>query len=191
MNETSKCYERRLQKGHFDRYLRGYGLDIAAEPDPLRVPEGRVRTWLLSEGDAQFLASIPADEYDFVYSSHALEHLHTVNTALVNWSRVLKPGGYLYLVLPDYLLYEKMTWPSRHNSQHKYSFSTTVTRSQVNRQNHYHIAEDLTPLLASNGVEVLEVAVEADGFNYNQGPADQTLGTALAQILVVGCLRRD
>lgn len=39
--------------------------------------------------------------YDFVLSSHALEHVANPLAALAEWKRVLKPGGTLALVLPD------------------------------------------------------------------------------------------
>ncbi|MCU1332887.1 MAG: class SAM-dependent methyltransferase [Candidatus Angelobacter sp.] len=39
--------------------------------------------------------------YDFVLSSHNLEHIANPVKALQNWKRVLKPRGFLLLVLPD------------------------------------------------------------------------------------------
>jgi predicted SAM-dependent methyltransferase len=39
--------------------------------------------------------------YDFVLSSHNLEHMANPIKALHNWKRVLKPSGFLLLVLPD------------------------------------------------------------------------------------------
>jgi predicted SAM-dependent methyltransferase len=40
---------------------------------------------------------------DAIYSSHALEHLpyRKARAALIDWGRVLKPGGVLYLAIPD------------------------------------------------------------------------------------------
>ena len=39
--------------------------------------------------------------YDFILSSHNLEHMANPLKALSNWKRVLKPQGFLLLVLPD------------------------------------------------------------------------------------------
>lgn len=50
--------------------------------------------------EATSLASIAADGYDFVISSHMLEHTANPIKALLEWKRVLKPGGALLLVLP-------------------------------------------------------------------------------------------
>jgi len=185
MNENAKCYESRRARGHFTKYLRGDGLDTSDLSEILGVEWGTVRGWNRDDGDPQFLDSLPDERFDFVFSSYYLAHVHNLRLTLRNWIRVLRPGGYLYLVVPDYLLYEKLNWPSLMNPGHKHSFSTTFRRSDVNRGNHYHIAEDLEPLLNQMGMDVVETALEDGGFNYNHGLADQTLGPALAQILIV------
>lgn len=38
--------------------------------------------------------------FDFVFSSHCLEHMPDTIRSLEEWKRVLKPGGFLVLVLP-------------------------------------------------------------------------------------------
>lgn len=38
--------------------------------------------------------------YDFVLSSHSLEHIWNPIKALRAWIKVIKPGGYVFLVLP-------------------------------------------------------------------------------------------
>lgn len=48
------------------------------------------------------LATISDSCYDFVLSSHNLEHFANPVKALREWMRVLRPGGALVLVLPDY-----------------------------------------------------------------------------------------
>lgn len=50
--------------------------------------------------EATDLAGIADDAYDFVCSSHALEHVANPLRALQEWKRVLRPGGNLVLVLP-------------------------------------------------------------------------------------------
>jgi len=155
MRETSKCHSARQKRGDFEKYLRGSGIDIGAGNDPLRVVEGLVRGWDVAEGDAQVMPGVPDGVYDFVYSSHCLEHMRDVPEALRNWVRIIKPGGHLYVVVPDYVLYEKITWPSRFNSDHKQSFSNTITRAAVVRPNHWHMDQDLLPLLGRLGVDVV------------------------------------
>ncbi|MBC8017590.1 MAG: glycosyltransferase, partial [Verrucomicrobia bacterium] len=43
---------------------------------------------------------VPDDSEDFVLSSHVIEHCPDMIKALVEWYRVIKPGGYLYMIIP-------------------------------------------------------------------------------------------
>ena len=52
--------------------------------------------------DASDLSSIADQSYDFVLSSHNLEHLANPVKALQKWKRVTRPNGGLILVLPHY-----------------------------------------------------------------------------------------
>jgi SAM-dependent methyltransferase len=51
--------------------------------------------------EANDLSSIQANSYDFVISSHALEHMANPLQALGEWIRVLKGEGLLVLVVPN------------------------------------------------------------------------------------------
>ena len=185
MRETSKCYSLRKARGDFDKFLKGDGIDIGCGDDCLHLEQGTVRPWDLADGDAQLLPGVPDTSLDFVYSSYCLEHMRSVEVSLVNWLRVLKPGGHLYVVVPDYILYEKMCWPSRFNGDHKQSFSFLIPRAKVVRDNHFHINTDLFPLLQHLGADPLALHVEDLGFNYNFAMVDQTMHGALAQICFI------
>jgi SAM-dependent methyltransferase len=50
--------------------------------------------------EATGLGQVAAGAYDFVLSSHAIEHCANPLKALAEWSRVLKAGGLLVLVAP-------------------------------------------------------------------------------------------
>jgi SAM-dependent methyltransferase len=93
-------------------YCRGRGLEIGPGSRPYcphdrteyldRFPdraEGCVMPDIVADAQA-----IPRDDgsYDFVFSSHTLEHHPDTIGVLREWSRVLKPRGYLVLVLPHY-----------------------------------------------------------------------------------------
>ncbi len=190
MRETSKSHEWRIKNGHFEKYLHGSILDIGCGDDPLRPPNGTVRGWDKSDGDAMNLAGVPDNHFDAVFSSHCLEHLVDVPTALKNWVRVLKPGGYLYVVVPDYCLYEKLTWPSMFNPEHKQTFSLGIPRYKVGRDNHWGYRDTFHPLLEQLGIQLIELDDQDDGFDWNKGKFDQTdqrLGfSALCQIYFVG-----
>ena len=51
--------------------------------------------------EATDLHEIADDQYDFLLSSHSLEHTANPIKALKEWIRVIKPGGKLVLILPD------------------------------------------------------------------------------------------
>lgn len=185
MRETSKSKEFREQQGHFDSYLKGYGIDIGAGDDVLEIKEGHVDKWDLDQGDAQQMPGVEHDKYDFVYSSHCLEHMHDVETSLKNWLAILKNKGYLYVTVPDYVLYEKMRFPSIYNSDHKNTFSCQVTRNQTKRTNHFHVA-DIRSLLEKLKAELVLWQLEDNNYDYNLGPnVDQTRNNAQAQLLFV------
>jgi predicted SAM-dependent methyltransferase len=55
-------------------------------------------------GDASDLAAFPDDTFAEVYASHVLEHFDYKDEmieVLREWRRVLKPGGTLYVSVPD------------------------------------------------------------------------------------------
>ena len=60
-----------------------------------RLPEG---TQFIRE--ATDLTGIADGAYDFLCSSHTLEHVANPLNALAEWQRVLRPGGTLVLILP-------------------------------------------------------------------------------------------
>jgi len=51
--------------------------------------------------EADNLSIIPDEEYDFILSCHSLEHIANPIKALLEWKRVLKPGGKLCIIVPD------------------------------------------------------------------------------------------
>ncbi|MBR4642359.1 MAG: class I SAM-dependent methyltransferase [Selenomonadaceae bacterium] len=118
--ETAKAHNRRLREGFFEKYCKGEGLDICYGAD-LIIPG--CSGWDFRNGDAQYLAGVEDESFDFVYSSHGLEHMYDVRTALKNWFRVVKKGGYFLLAIPHRDLYEKKnSLPSRWNGDHKHMF---------------------------------------------------------------------
>jgi SAM-dependent methyltransferase len=118
--ESSKAKNRRLKEGFFEKYCQGKGLDIGFGGDLLSENS---RGWDIEHGDAQYLYGLKDSRFDFVYSSHTLEHVEDPKITLTNWWRVLKSGGYLILYVPHRDLFEKKkTLPSRWNPGHKHFF---------------------------------------------------------------------
>lgn len=130
MKELSKSIARRIREPNFmRRYFIGDGVDIGGQPDPLSLYAeffplmNNVRIWDLDDGDAQFMEGVPDASFDFVHSSHCLEHMNDPQKALQNWMRILKPGGFMIVLVPDEDLYEQGLFPSTFNRDHKRTFT--------------------------------------------------------------------
>jgi SAM-dependent methyltransferase len=108
---------------------------VGGKPDPLALYlelfplATSIRTWDWDDGDGQLLATEPDETYDFVHSSHCLEHLVDVREGLRNWFRVVRPGGHLIVVVPDEDLYEQGVFPSTFNCDHRHTFTVWKARS--------------------------------------------------------------
>ncbi len=116
--------------GHFTRekiastYLRGTGIEIGALHNPLRLPRrARVRyvdrmsvedlraqyPELVNQSlvpvdivdDGERLQTVATATQDFVIANHFLEHCQNPISAIEQMLRVLRPGGVLYLAIPD------------------------------------------------------------------------------------------
>ncbi len=105
-------------------YLRGRGLEVGALHNPLTVPPWARVTYVdrmpvpelrrqypelaklnLVEvdvvDDGQRLGTVADGSQDFVIANHFLEHCADPIGTLKNFLRVLRPGGVLYLAVPD------------------------------------------------------------------------------------------
>ena len=131
--EASKAMRRRVMSQEYDFYktvFTGNGIDIGCGDDSVfkfksQFPAmSSVRQWDLDNGDsdAQYMKEISDETYDFIHSSHSLEHMNNYIEALSNWCRILRPGGNLILTIPDEEMYEKNKWPSIFNGDHKWHF---------------------------------------------------------------------
>lgn len=119
--ETTKCTVRRLAQGHLQK-LVGRGIDVGSGKDPFRPLSGTCQPWdKAGSCDAATLQGIRNNTLDYVYSSHCLEHLPDPLQALNRWSDVIKKGGYLYVAVPDFDLYEGGV--KIRNQFHKSAFS--------------------------------------------------------------------
>ncbi len=72
------------------QYCRGYGLDVGSNRWPLPGA-------LASDIDSRKFDRAP---FDFIFSSHCLEHIENWQEETQLWYESLKPGGTLFLYLP-------------------------------------------------------------------------------------------
>lgn len=136
MKETSKALIRRLHDSRYaTRYFRGLGIDIGAGPDSLGIYYQQfplmtgLKAWDLPDGDAQLMDGVEDNSYDFVHSSHCLEHLRDPVEAYANWIRICRPGGHIVVTVPDEDLYEQGVWPSNFNGDHKTTWTISKDSS--------------------------------------------------------------
>jgi SAM-dependent methyltransferase len=124
MNEASKTI--RTWGPAEKALLSGRGIDIGCGPDPV-TPE--VQRFDVEDGDANEITRYVNGQFDFVFSSHCLEHMKKPREALQEWWKLVKPGGHLIFLVPDEDLYEQGIFPSRFNRDHKATFTLSKARS--------------------------------------------------------------
>ncbi len=111
-------------RGFFSYYfIKGTGIEIGALDRPLPVaPDVKVKyvdrmdaahlTQEYSEissgfvgidivSDGQTLTGVPDGELDFVIANHVIEHMEDPTLAIKNYLRVLRPGGIIFMAVPD------------------------------------------------------------------------------------------
>lgn len=183
-NETRKCFRQRLKNGTFHKYLKGNGIDIGCGGDVLKIQYGTVIPYdqtLNPEYDAQYMNGMADEQFDFVYSSHCLEHLDDPEAAVRRWIDICKTGGHLYIVVPDESLYEKNEWPSRFGGAgHKWSF-TSLKKS--------NLPKNIVVYDFFKKFDNLErITMFINDLNYDYGlpdTKDQTMMTACCHIEVI------
>ena len=190
MHELSKSIQRRLHDANFlNRYFVGAGIDIGAGGDPLTQYRElfrlvtSVRAWDRGDGDAQMMETCPDAQFDFVHSSHCLEHMNDPRIALTNWFRILKPGGHLIVLVPDEDMYEQGVFPSTYNPDHKWTFTVFKQFSWSAR------SQNVMELLMTLGGEADVIKVEQlnSTYRYSLPRLDQTqtpIGEAAIEIIV-------
>ena len=178
MKECSKSIMRRMHEPNFsNRYFVGKGLDIGGGPDPLGLylelfPRMQgVKIWDKTDGNAETLDTIESCIFDFVHSSHCLEHLDDPSQALQNWFRVLKPDGYLVIMVPDEDMYEQGEFPSTWNGDHKFTF--TIFKKNSWSPKSINIL-DLLETLDENH-EIIKIQKLDASYRYNIPRFDQSL----------------
>ncbi len=95
-------------------FCKGVGLDVGAGKWPLpgAIPHDR-------NGSLDAM-ELPHGQFDYVFSSHCLEHLHNPVAALEHWRSRLKAGGVLFLYLP----HPDMTyWQPQHCRKHLHTWA--------------------------------------------------------------------
>ncbi|MDQ7059601.1 MAG: methyltransferase domain-containing protein [Sulfurimonas sp.] len=110
----------------------GNGIDIGCGLDPI-MPTAR--PFDMDDGDANEITKYVDTKYDYVFSSHCLEHMHNPKNAIKEWWKLVKTNGHLIFTVPDEDLYEQGYFPSLFNYDHKSTF-TISKRSSWSDKSH-------------------------------------------------------
>ncbi len=159
MSETSKT---RQQFGELERAIvHGRVLDVGAGDDSI-TPEAIA--FDVDSGDANYITAFQPESFDLVYSSHCLEHMYDPARSIANWWSLVKPGGHLFVIVPDEDLYEQGVFPSRFNSDHKHTFTITKKVSwSTNSINLLDLAKSLP------GGDILSIVLNDYGYDRSVG----------------------
>lgn len=95
------------------QFCTGNGLDVGGGKWPL--PGARC----LDMQDGWDALELPEGQFDYIFSSHCLEHVINPVAVLEHWRSRIKPGGVLFLYLP----HKDMTyWRPTRNRKHLHSW---------------------------------------------------------------------
>jgi len=136
--------------------LVGEGIDIGCGPDPILPGVDRFD---VDQGDANVITQHVRKQYDFVFSSHTLEHMHDPYAALKEWFALVKPGGHLIFLVPDEDLYEQGHVPGIFNQDHKATFTIHKERSWSPR------SVNVLDLVKSVPADVVGVTLQDYGYD--------------------------
>ena len=171
----------RLRRFLADQYFKGRGLEIGALHRPMWVPDGVRMSYADSftteelaslwspevDGhaiaavdvvtDATTLQGVGDAEFDFVIASHVVEHLEDPIACLRNLARVVKPGGCVFLALPD----RRQTFDAaRPPTSIEHVMRDHCGHAEASRRGHYEewvaLAEKLSGDAAKARVRALE-----------------------------------
>jgi len=183
MHETNKLNNYRLSK-NYNQYFKGNGIDIGCGSDMLKkqifTSINNIQPYDLNDGDAQLCSNLIDNSFDFVYSSHCLEHMRDANEALNNWIRICKTQGHIIFAIPHEIYYEKGIWPSRYNNDHKWSFrmeQRTILPKSINIYDFLSSFKDK--------IDIVSVELLLHNFDFTKFYEDQTLGNSVCQIEII------
>lgn len=119
------------------QYCKGNGLDLGSGGDPVTptaiqvelqkqyTPDlGQGKHPVELRGDARDLYWFCNECMDYVFSSHLLEDFDNTEEILREWTRVIKPNGYLVILVPHRVRYPAYCTKTKQppNLAHKHEF---------------------------------------------------------------------
>lgn len=102
-------------------FCKGEGLDIGCMKEEWAFPGAMAID--LDFDDEWEAMNLPEKEYDYIFSSHCLEHLPDWVGALDYWYTRLKKGGCMFLYLPHY---SQTYWRPWNNRKHIHALDAGI-----------------------------------------------------------------
>jgi len=137
--EVEKCRPRLL------RFCAGQGLDLACGDRKIKQTAIGLDIGKGADSQADFAIDLEGgltlfanDIFDFVFSSHYLEHVKDLPSQLQEWWRVLRPGGNLVLYLPHADLYPRVGHEGA-NPDHKHDLTPEIVLEVMGESGSFEI----------------------------------------------------
>jgi len=138
-----KLYPKYESEGNASQFIipfakhicKGNGLDIGCAKKEWALPWAKPIDVLFGDGYDAY--NLPSGEFDFIFSSHCLEHLNDWVYALEYWISKLKLDGHLLLYLPHY---DQEYWLPWNNRKHFHVLLPNVLKDFL--VNHPDICKD-------------------------------------------------
>jgi SAM-dependent methyltransferase len=141
----------------------------------------------MSFNEIRYFYTLDANLFDIIIIDKCLQKIENFYSIFENAKRTLKNNGELILVLPDYRLYEKCLWPSKFNKNHMHSFSMNLTREIVKRDTHWHIEENLIPLMKNFQYDHFQSNLDDNNFDYDKPVLEDQTKEGAACFVIVKC----
>jgi hypothetical protein len=152
------------------KYIKGLGIDMGCGSCPLleamyhvdMSPQPDCESQI-GKDDVFFVADatrfVPTTDADYVFSSHMLEDLPTVDDiidCLLHWKRMIKVGGHIILLLPDMQGGRYPTVAEGGNCSHRIDVGKPFILSILNQLKGLKLVQtDTIPLKESETIDVV------------------------------------
>jgi predicted SAM-dependent methyltransferase len=141
INYKTKTYPKFQSEGNAAQFAIPYakhfcigtGIDVGCNREEWMFPGALPIDPVINEYDA---LNFPYENLDYIFSSHCLEHLYDWVDVLDYWTSKLKPGGILFLYLPDY---SQEYWKPWNNRKHKNIFTPEIIADYMNDKKYKNI----------------------------------------------------
>ena len=144
MQEVAKSTVRRLKDSRWQEIFKGSGIELCSDTldtTPSVAWDNVTSIENFSKGDANYLSTYyDRDRFDFLHASTLLASMRNPVEALRDWLKVIRPGGYAIVTVPDFYLYECGKWPSPWSSTHVSTWS--MIRPDTGCEYHQYVTEN-------------------------------------------------